>query len=275
MIRFALWSLTLTLSFPLFAMQSNTEPAPVEVMVLGMFHMANPGQDVFNVEVDDMLAPARRQEIVATVDALARFKPHKIALEVRLPESSTLEVAQYPQYLAGKLEPDRDESFQLGYRLAAQLKHEQVYGIDVEGDLDFDAVFKFAAEHGQQAMVDAQMQLAQGLVGELQQHLQQHTVGAHLYWMNDPQSAVRDHGLYASLLRVGNRKQQPGAALMADWTRRNWMICGRLVQISNPGERIVVMFGAGHSFLLRQCVQQMPGFKLVEPREWLSEFNKS
>jgi hypothetical protein len=34
---------------------------------------------------------------------------------------------------------------------------------------------------------------------------------------------------------------------------------------------VVVMFGAGHAFLLRQCVAEMPGWKLVEPNDFLPQ----
>ena len=54
-------------------------------------------------------------------------------------------------------------------------------------------------------------------------------------------------------------------ALLAAWTARNIAICARLVQSAQPGDRVLVVYGAGHSFLLRQCVQQMPGWLLVEP----------
>ena len=34
-------------------------PPAVEVMVLGTYHMGNPGADMVNMEADDVLAPAR------------------------------------------------------------------------------------------------------------------------------------------------------------------------------------------------------------------------
>jgi len=36
----------------------------------------------------------------------------------------------------------------------------------------------------------------------------------------------------------------------------------------NPFDRIVVPYGAGHAFLLRRCVEPMPGFTRVEPNPW-------
>jgi hypothetical protein len=35
------------------------EAQRAEVLVLGVYHMANPGQDVFNMKADDPLAPKR------------------------------------------------------------------------------------------------------------------------------------------------------------------------------------------------------------------------
>jgi hypothetical protein len=39
---------------------SSTEEAKrAEVLVLGVYHMANPGHDIFNMQADDVLAPKR------------------------------------------------------------------------------------------------------------------------------------------------------------------------------------------------------------------------
>ena len=43
----------------------------------------------------------------------------------------------------------------------------------------------------------------------------------------------------------------------------------RGLQLAKPGDRIVVFYGSGHAFFLRQCVTEMPGFKLVEANDYL------
>jgi hypothetical protein len=35
------------------------------------------------------------------------------------------------------------------------------------------------------------------------------------------------------------------------------------------GDRVVVLYGAGHARLLRECVEEMPGWKLVEANSFL------
>src|ERR1700712_3353132 len=90
--------------------------APVRVMIVGDFHMSNPGRDLHNVTVDDMLSPARQAQIVAVTDALAAFKPTVVAAEW----PADVAAERYAQYRAGTLSPSHNEVVQLGFRLAAK-----------------------------------------------------------------------------------------------------------------------------------------------------------
>ena len=58
-----------------------TAPARAEVLVLGTYHMANPGRDIVNMQVDDVLAPKRQAEIAEVMAVLQKFRPTKIAVE--------------------------------------------------------------------------------------------------------------------------------------------------------------------------------------------------
>lgn len=60
------------------------------------------------------------------------------------------------------------------------------------------------------------------------------------------------------------------AELNAAWYQRNAKIFAKLTQIARPGDRVIVVFGAGHLFWLRHLVEHMPGFALVEPNRYLS-----
>jgi hypothetical protein len=72
------------------------EPEPTIVMVLGTFHMANPGKDMHNQKVDDVLAEPRQKELAAMSEALAKFRPTRIAVE--WPADVTRE--RYAKFLA-------------------------------------------------------------------------------------------------------------------------------------------------------------------------------
>jgi len=94
---------------------SDAADAPVRVMIVGGFHMNSPGRDLHNVQVDDMLTPARQAQIAAVTDGLALFKPTAVAAEW----PADIAAQRYADYRAGKLPPSHNEVVQLGFRLAA------------------------------------------------------------------------------------------------------------------------------------------------------------
>lgn len=238
---------------------------PVRVIVLGTVHLSNTNLDALNVAVDDVFAEKRQAELAEVDAALARFAPTAVALE--WPSETVAE--RYPQYLAGTLEPSRNEVVQIGFRLARTAGVDRVHGIDVEGDFPFDPVIAYAQAHGQTPIIDAAMASLESAVAATQQVVDSQSIGALLAHLNDPGRLAADHGFYRTLLRIGGGAEQPGVALLAAWQKRNLETCARLIQLARPGDRIVVLFGAGHAFLLRQCVSETPGFELVDPLEFL------
>lgn len=242
-------------------------PAPVEVMIVGGFHMANPGRDLHNLVVDDVLTPRRQAEIAAVTNALARFRPTKIAVE----DDAADLAPRWAKYRAGTLPPSRNEVVQLGFRLAKTAGLDTVYGIDVEGDFPFDPVQAWAAAHGKTDLLEKQGMLVEQRLAVESRILKDKSVGALLRYMNEPALLATDNYFYRTALFMGDGPTQPGADLLTAWYHRNFMICANLLQLSKPGDRIVVFYGSGHAFLLRQCVAETPGFRLVEPDEWLPE----
>jgi len=255
---------TLALCGPMAA--SALEPAAkrVEVMVIGVFHMSNPGHDIHNLKVDDVLEPKRQGEIVAVTEALARFKPTKIGVEW----PADLVADRYKQYLAGTLAPSRNEVVQLGFRLAKTVGAE-VYSLDADGDFPYQRLKNFAETRGFSTLLDRMNAAIQRDVDEQARLLAEKGVSADLRFLNDPARLANDNAFYRNMLRIGLGDDQPGADLTASWYHRNFLICANLLQLAQPGDRIAIFFGSGHAFLLRQCVTETPGFKLVEPNEYL------
>ncbi|HWW62148.1 MAG TPA: DUF5694 domain-containing protein, partial [Thermoanaerobaculia bacterium] len=107
-------------------------PARPEVLVLGTYHMNNPGRDIVNTQVDDVLAPKRQAEVATLIEALAAFKPTKIAVE-RSTDDARIH-KDYAAYLAGTHELTRNEIEQIGFRLAKELGHKDIYGVDTDGE---------------------------------------------------------------------------------------------------------------------------------------------
>lgn len=120
------------------ALSAQSSPtAPVQVMVVGTFHMAG-GQDMINPNVKDILGERRQKEMLVLVDHLAKFKPTKIAIETIY--GSPVPQQRLTQYRGGKAELTKNEKDQIALRLAVKCNVPEIFGIDWKKDLDLTGV---------------------------------------------------------------------------------------------------------------------------------------
>lgn len=243
-------------------------PPLAEVLVLGSFHMDNPGRDIINMKVDDVLAPKRQAEMKELLDVLAKFRPTKIAMEAT---SDSLKLKMYSDYLAGKHELGRDEREQIGFRLAKELKLPKVYGIDIQGDFPFSTVQDYAKAHGR----DKELESLMGEVGRMVQaddvFLRSHTILQMLLHTNSADAVRRNAAGYAMFVHFGEEDDSAGAELLTQWYRRNMRIHTHLLQIIQPGDRVLVIYGSGHLALLRQNVEADPTLRLRTLEEFAAK----
>ena len=117
-------------------------------MLLGTYHMDNPGLDEVNVDADDVLADDRQAQLEALAERLTEWNPDRIAVE-RPYDNVEAVNSLYESYRTGEYAYDREETFpaphpmrnddesecrsevvQVGFRLADRLNHSHVVPID-------------------------------------------------------------------------------------------------------------------------------------------------
>lgn len=253
-------------AIPAFA-QSPASRA--EVLVLGVYHMSNPGRDLFNTKADDVLADKRQREIQQLAQALRKFQPTKIAIEAdvwsqRVPR-------EYSDYLAGKYTLTRNEIDQIGYRMAKEMGHKAIYPVDVDGEFPFQRVVNYAKASGRSKELEAMMNEIGGMVKAQTDYLTSHTVLETLLYMNADTKVADDVGFYFREAHFGEPGDWAGADLVADWYRRNMRIYSNVVRlIDSPSERILVIYGAGHLGWLRQQFANDPNVRVRKLAEFVN-----
>lgn len=238
-----------------------------EVLVLGTYHMANPGHDIYNMKADDVLAPKRQEEMAQVIAALKKFNPTKIAVEAD-PDSDRVTKA-YADYLAGKHELTQNEIEQIGFRLAKDLGQTKIYRVDADGDFPYTRLANYAKGSGRSKELDAIMAGFGEMVKEQDAELRSHTILETLLWINADDKVTRSDQLYALMGTVGEIGDWAGADLEAAWYRRNIRIYSNIVRlIESPNERVLVIFGAGHLGWLRHDIAANPNLRLRKLAEF-------
>jgi hypothetical protein len=249
--------------------ETKAEPR-AEVLVLGTYHMANPGRDIFNMSADDVLSPKRQQEIADLLAVLKKFRPTKIAIESLVFEKKRQEL--FAEYLIGKYTLTRNEIDQVGYRLAKELGMKQVYPVDYDGDFPMQRVANFAKAKGREKEWEENLSGFGALMRQFDEYLKSHTVLETLLLMNSDQKAAENIGLYYIQAHYGEPGDYAGPDLLTSWYQRNIRIFNNIgALVDSPDERILVIFGWGHLGWLRQFIAGDPTLKLRTLAEFVPQ----
>lgn len=260
--------------FYAFTHQQKTvlKQTKAQVLVLGSYHMNNPGADVYNMESDDVLAPKRQAEIKDLVAVLAKFKPTKIAIERAYGgKTDSIEQENYRQYVAGTRKLNRNENEQIGFRLAKQLGHSQIYCVDDRGvGFPYGEMVDYATKNNQMNVLARGQKFAEKFMKTQVENLNKMTVRQFLKQMNQPAYLKSGHSFYMDFCKVGKGQDYPGADLVADWYKRNIRIFSNINKVTTSSEdRILVIFGAGHAPILRELIDYAEDYELVEAIDYL------
>jgi hypothetical protein len=236
------------------------------ILPLGTFHFAE-SASVISVDLD-VMAERRQREILDVVEGLERFEPTAVALE-RPPESQKALNRAYRAFRSGERGLGRSETEQIGFRLAARLGHESVHAVDHLSDIGIQRVLEYAGRHGP-SFVEAFWSEIRTRKQEDQERTERSSIREELIHLNSPEQRTRDHTLYVTCARVGAGHGNAGADLLSAWYGRNIQILANLFPLLQPGERVLLIIGAGHVHILRQLLEYVPRVGIVEPSRYLT-----
>ena len=242
---------------------------PVRVLLIGSPHFSNPGRDLNNVEADDVLAPARQAELEALTEALLAFEPTAVAVErTAEPPYNDPAFADVDE----RLRTDPGEDVQIGFRLARAAGLDRVYAIDESADEEelkqlpqgyfpYGAVAALAEETGRAGELNRLTDLSASTEAFEAAQVTE-TIPELLMRVNGLAHEDMLSNVEWQVVTFGEGERQPGPELAAFWFLRNAKIFNKLVQVTEPGDRVVVIYGAGHNPWLRELVWQTNGYEL-------------
>lgn len=241
-----------------------------QVMIVGVAHFVS-RHDVHNASLSDILGPEHQKQIQEVLDDLARFKPTKVMIEK--PYGDATYAQQYRQYLKGDYVLGGNEIYQLGFRLAALAKDASIYPIDTPDDdsfpFDYQGLLAADQQHGQKLIVAAEEHWKPFL--QRQDDLEQHgTIPDLLRYLNTPEALEFNASWYTYADRIGADKDYKGADVVSNWYARNLHMFANIMRsIGSPEDRVVVLVGQGHGYLLRDLVRLSPDLELVDAEAYL------
>ena len=251
--------------------ESSQQDKRPQIMVLGTHHFTGGGYDYVNPQVDNYLSPQRQAEIMDVVERLASFKPTKVALEIHPDEYDAFNKI-YTEYRSGEHTLEVSERQQIGMRLAAMFEHPGIYAVDFRnGGMDIGGMFELGKKTGQSDILEYLSNLRE-TISQRDAELNQKNVTVRERLLRENSEEVsRAHNVYLTLAQIGDASNMLGAQEMGKWWSRNLHIFANISHIAEPDDRILVIYGSGHKFLLDQFIEDSHEFELVDPQDFLKQ----
>lgn len=249
-----------------------TKKAKHKVLVFGSFHfdMATDGSDVKEGKKMDVLSAKNKAHLDTILIRLKKFNPTKIAIEWK-PDLQVKRDSQYNAFVNGNFELPRNETFQIGFRLAKQLGHSKLYCIDnrpvmPEAIGEIDDIEKFADSLGQSIAFhsyDLENRRFIDYTSEIQKNYELLDV-IQLY--NSRVYTTRSKQLWTTgMVNLGVYHDYAGTDLTGYWFERNTRIFANAANlVEDQEERILIIYGAAHKWILDELFDSTPEFDLIQ-----------
>ncbi|PAD35494.1 DUF5694 domain-containing protein [Terribacillus saccharophilus] len=245
------------------------------VLVLGTYHMGDRGnQDIYKHNMSDVKAEKQQKEIKEVIECIKAFNPTKIAVEFETIRADILD-AQYKHYIRNEIENEleRDEIHQFGFRLAKKLGHEKIYPVDWNrpvGGVPLGYVYDFLKD-SDQPLYDQVVEEGEKNNKKVQSLINTKSIREVLVYLNNPHNIKKQQAMYMKFALAAFEDFYVGIDWLTNyWYRRNLIIftnIKRLVQKSD--ERILVIYGAGHKYLLDNFFNESAMFHVHAVSEYL------
>jgi uncharacterized protein DUF5694 len=242
------------------------------LLIIGSPHLANNNRDLVNARIEDVTTTNRQREIEVLVEHLAQFRPTRIAIEWDAGDQSGLD-RRYADYRSGRLTLTANERDQIALRLAAKLDLSRVDAIDWNGDPPGkEEAYNFmswAAQNGQAGRLEKLRSEGQASTDAQTARWRCLPIADWYRELNTPAARASSHRAYYDIATIGNTRESPGAAWVGAWYARNLRIFNRIAEIAKPVDRVLVLYGSGHAYLLDQFARESAAFIVADTLSYL------
>lgn len=229
---------------------ASPAPTPAKVMLIGVFHFANPGLDMVKSGVIDVMKPENQRYLEGLATRLAAFHPTDVLLECDPADQATVD-AKFKDYVVGKFALTSNEDYQIGFRVAKATGLAGVTCFD-EDTVGWDSqpMFDYIEKHQPQTKKELDTMYAE-LSASSEKEQSTLTLPQLLGLTNDPARDSFNKSLYLRTNDVDAGGSFVGADASASWWHRNFRMYANIQKAAAPGHRVIAVAGQGHTAILK------------------------
>lgn len=253
-------------------LNAQVQDKKVQVLLVGTSHWGNyqkKGLDVAQTSEVDILSDQYQKELAFIADKIAAFNPGKIFVERPLTYQPKLD-SLYQLFRSNENwgKDKRNEIYQLGFRVAAKLAHQKVYGIDYrDASFPFDSLMVAMSEAGQESLINEFMTVIKGVEDKYNLLVREKKSLMDIFrFLNGKEERRYDLGWYINgASKAGVIDNYIGSFLASEWIRRNIYSYGLIQKyLEKEDQRIMILMGASHMAVLENLIGYNTKWEIVE-----------
>ncbi|WP_226679839.1 DUF5694 domain-containing protein [Sutcliffiella horikoshii] len=239
------------------------------IMILGTDHFEKSAvQDYAKTKDSDIFSHRKQMEIKNLLSSLKEYAPTKIVLEYPLKYQSKLS-DEYQEYIDGNFKLSANERHQIGFNLAKELGHTNIFSVDWNEEEGVPDIFGYMQNHETQTTRKIFKDIEK-MVAEANEKSNTTTIREYLLFLNETQHVRNNHQLYMDIAMIGENDNPIGANWVANyWYYRNLLIYKNIKSLACENDRLLVIYGVGHVHLLNQLVFEGDSFTIENVRDYL------
>ena len=255
--------------------QNSSEKEALEILLVGTFHFENfnpkNNGDIVQKNVSDVLTLENQKELELIAQKISEFKPSKIFVEYSFKRQNKLDSLY--QNLPKKVDfknQRRDETYQIGFRVAKQLKHNKVFAMDLRTNFPYDSLLNQMKKAKQFDLIkrdELELEELQESAREL--FNSNKSLSEIIFFYNKEDYRNSDINWYVSLANQGGELNNfVGSYLASEWYRRNLYMYSIIQKsLEKNDERIMILAGSSHISMFKSFIDHNPEWKTVELEE--------
>ncbi len=283
MYKTMLKKLAISFVFSLCFLAAFSQNKKVNVILLGTYHFNNPGNDAVKNQERSILTEESQKGLEQITDQIKKkYMPDQIFVESDFNQKAKLDW-QYQLYLKNEYAKFTDtvtkprlkrfytegETFQLAFRLAKKLGHQEVYPIDTMIQMRFDLLQKIVkADPAINKIFEEKLA---AVTVRSNNCMSKKDLKDVFLCMNEEADLKENKGFYISFANtLGKDGKYFGANLVADWYKRNLIMYANIQhQLKTGAKNILVLVGTGHAAMFREFFKSDENFNLIELKDVL------
>ena len=233
---------------------AGTEDQQAKVMFIGAFHFSSPGLDKVKTKHIDVTTEENQAYLEQLTQRIAEhFTPDKILIECSVGAQAKID-QRFNDYLGGSYELPVNEIYQLGFRTAKAAGTKQIICFDERTiGWDADTLFEEMPENAPETQTLFNAYIDKMGTKSNQMHATM-SFKQLLLSYNSVESDDRNKALYLLTNAVGAGDSFSGADAAASWWHRNFRMYANVQKAAQPGNRILVIGGQGHTAILKDML---------------------